>query len=203
MKVHIPRTCCGLVLAAGRSSRMGSPKMNLPWKETTVLGSVINTLANGGVNQIYVIVNPIRIPEIPVIERDIKVKIVDNPEAESSEMLVSIQTGLRSLPEDAEFAMICLGDQPTIQAAIVSDIKMVATQRKGNLIFPSYRKRRGHPWLVGRVHWVEIMALNKNDTIRTFLERYKQEIHYLDYDCDAPQDIDTPEDYQTLIRTTG
>lgn len=203
MKVHSPSTFYGLVLAAGRSSRMGSPKMNLPWRGTTVLGSVINTLANGGVNQIVIIVNPIRIPEIPVIERDIKITIVDNPEAESSEMLVSLQTGLRSLPEDVEFAMICLGDQPTIQATIVSDIKMAATQRKGNLIFPSYRKRRGHPWLVGRVHWEEIMALNKNDTIRTFLERHKQEIHYLDYDCDAPQDLDTPEDYQMLIRTTG
>ncbi|NMB54423.1 MAG: nucleotidyltransferase family protein [Leptolinea sp.] len=182
---------------------MGSPKMNLPWRGTTVLGSVINTLVNGGVNQIYVIVNPIRLPELPASERDIRVTIVENPEAESSEMLVSIQTGLRSLPEDAEFAMICLGDQPTIQANVVSDIKMTATQSKGTLIFPSYRKRRGHPWLVGRVHWAEIMALDKNDTIRIFLERHKREIHYLDYDCDAPQDIDTPEDYQSMIRTTG
>ena len=203
MKSTTPRTFCGLVLAAGRSSRMGCQKMNLPWKETTVLGSIIHTLADGGLDQVFIIANPIRIPEIPASGRDIKIKVVENPEAERSEMLVSIQTGLRSLPEETEFAIICLGDQPTIQANVVSDIKIAATLSKGNLIFPSYRKRRGHPWLVGRVYWTEIIALDKNDTIRTFLDRHKQEIYYLEYDCDAPQDLDTPEDYQKLIHTTG
>jgi CTP:molybdopterin cytidylyltransferase MocA len=112
----------GLIVAAGRSERMGSPKLNLSWGDTTVLGQVIRALADGGVTRVFVVINPLRKPLIPDGLPDIEINWIENPAAETSEMLTSIQTGLSALPQDVQFALICLGDQPTIRPDVVQTI---------------------------------------------------------------------------------
>lgn len=194
---------CGVILAAGKSSRMGQPKLNLPWKNTTVLGAVVNTLEKGGLNHIFIVINPLRKPEDPGFSRGIEVTWVENADAETEDMLVSIQTGIRALPKEAEFVFICLGDQPTIQASVIAELKRAAIQQKSTVLFPSFRMHRGHPWLVGREHWPEILEMDRGDTIRTFIKRHAEDIFYVNFDSDPPADMDTPEEYQALIRRFG
>jgi CTP:molybdopterin cytidylyltransferase MocA len=56
---------------------------------------------------------------------------------------------------------------------------------------------RGHPWLIGRELWQEIMTLKPSQTMRDFLEQKAAEIHYLPVDMACVvQDIDTPEQYE-------
>jgi molybdenum cofactor cytidylyltransferase len=56
--------------------------------------------------------------------------------------------------------------------------------------------RRGHPWLVDRALWPELLALQSPYTLRDFLTAHAGEIRYLDVDTDSIlQDLDTPEDY--------
>jgi molybdenum cofactor cytidylyltransferase len=197
------RSLCGLILAAGKSSRMGFPKLNLPWKNSTVLGAVITNLYAGGINRIFIVVNPLRIPEIPSNLPDVEITWVENPKAETDEMLVSIQTGIKSLPEDVEYIFICLGDQPTIQPEVVKQLVMKAVAGNDKLIIPSYRMRRGHPWVVGRDLWPDILALEKEDTVRTFINQHEKEIHYDLFDMELPADMDTPEEYRQLLDKSG
>jgi len=193
----------GLILAAGRSERMGTPKSNLAWGTTTVLGQVIRSLGEGGLKCIYVVINPFRKPEIPEGLTDLKVVLIENPAAETSEMLKSIQIGLSSLPEEVQSVMVALGDQPTIRSEVIRKILQTVDDTGEGLIFPSYRHRRGHPWTVNREFWSEICSLSENETARTFIQAHASTIHYVNFDLDPPEDMDTPEMYQHLKHTSG
>jgi molybdenum cofactor cytidylyltransferase len=193
----------GLILGAGRSERMGEPKLNLPWGKTTVLGQVIKSLAEGGLNRIFIVINPFRRPIIPDDLPEVEISWIENPAAETNEMLKSIQTGLSGMPDEIQNVLICLGDQPTIQPEVVESVYKAAQETGETLIFPSYRFRRGHPWIVNRKYWPEICSLSDTDTVRTFIEAHAGAIHYVNFDQNAPEDMDTPEMYQRLKQTAG
>jgi molybdenum cofactor cytidylyltransferase len=185
-----------VVLAAGQSKRMGRPKINLSWGETTVLGAVLSALQEGGIDHIVVITGLISIVGLdPWIES--KIQFVPNPLAETSEMLVSLQFGLRALSDDVDAALIVLGDQPQIQSQTVAGLLSVYQQNRAPIIVPSYRMRRGHPWLIQRSLWTEILSLPSSVTMRQFLENHKERIYYHNVDTGSILlDLDTPEDYQ-------
>jgi molybdenum cofactor cytidylyltransferase len=195
--------CGGLILAAGRSERMGVPKLNLPWGKTTVLGQVIWSLFNGGVRRFFIVINPVRRPVIPEDLPEVEITWIENPAAETDEMLISIQTGLSALPKDIQYAMICLGDQPTIRSDVVKNVLTAVQETGESLVFPSYRFRRGHPWVVNRKYWPEICKLAKNDTVRTFIQASAKAIHYVNFDLESPEDVDTPETYKHLKQASG
>jgi len=62
---------------------------------------------------------------------------------------------------------------------------------------PSFQMRRGHPWLVARPLWPEILALKPPESTRDFLAGHAHEIHYVNVDTPSIlADLDTPEDYE-------
>jgi molybdenum cofactor cytidylyltransferase len=178
-----------ILLAAGKSKRMGQPKMLLPWGKTTVLGKVIETLQSAGVEEIVIVTNSEIAPQISNYQLPITIN-------DSGEMLASIQTGLRSQKPSTEAALICLGDQPQIEERSVRSVCEAFQKTKSNLVVPSYQMRRGHPWLAARPLWGEILTMREPETMRDFLNKHNEEIHYIE--CGTPtilQDVDTPEDY--------
>ncbi len=188
-----------IVLAAGQSRRMGSPKMVLPWGETTVIGQVVGALASAGVDEIVVVTGGARqLVETALAHLDLRSRIrtVFNVDYAQGEMLSSVQTGLRSLDVTVEAALICLGDQPRIQVSVIGDILKVYAQG-AQLVVPSYQMRRGHPWLVSRNLWPGLLALGRAQTLRDFLNLHADLITYLAVETDSVlMDLDTPEDYQ-------
>ncbi|MCS6992279.1 MAG: nucleotidyltransferase family protein [Anaerolineales bacterium] len=184
-----------IVLAAGLSRRMGRPKMLLPWRETTVLGRVAKTLAESGVQEIVIVTGG----ERPAVEAEaaqlaqfLPVRTVFNPHYESGEMMSSLRVGLAALGAEIQAALIAPGDQP--QLSLESARKMVSTwQTTGaRLLVPSFKRRRGHPWLVRREMWPE---LAQAETARAFLNTHADEILYVECDETVLKDLDTPEDY--------
>ena len=188
-----------VVLAAGQSKRMGRPKINLPWGKTTVLGAILSALQEGGVDKIAVVTGPISIVGLdPRIES--KIQFVPNPLAEISEMLVSLQFGLKALCEDVSAALITLGDQPQLQSQTVAGLLSLYQQNKAPIIVPSYKLHRGHPWLIQRNLWAEILELPSSATLRQFLDNHKGSIYYHVVDTESVlMDLDTPEDYMQNI----
>ncbi|GAP22970.1 NTP transferase domain-containing protein [Leptolinea tardivitalis] len=185
-----------LILAAGKSTRMGRPKMDLPWENTTILGAVIEHLYKGGIQEMSVVYNPEFKPcwekdshTLPIIEW---IKI---PFPEKGEMLESIKTGLNTLGENFTYAMICLGDQPGINPKIISGLINCAVETHADLIFPSYNMRRGHPWMVRKNLWHAILSLDESKTVQTFIQQYEDRIKYVNFYHEQPVDIDTPDDY--------
>lgn len=184
-----------LVLAAGLSRRMGRPKMLLPWGQVTVLGQVIETLQRASVQDILVVTGGER-EQVERLLAPYGVRTVYNESFAQGEMLSSLQCGLRAQLPQTEAVLICLGDQPQVEERTVRLICEEYRSRPSPLIVPSYRKRRGHPWLVGRAFWDELLRMHAPESPRDFLNRHANEIRYLEMDTPTIlQDLDTFEDY--------
>jgi probable selenium-dependent hydroxylase accessory protein YqeC len=192
-----------VVLAAGASRRMGRHKMLLPWGDTTVIGKVVSTLRAAGVVE-PVIVTGRAAPEVKAALQAIPVRWAHNPEYETTEMLQSLQLGIRQISEEAEALLIVLGDQPQIEADIIQQVIRAFHERHSRLIIPSYQHRRGHPWLVHKSLWAELLSMPAEATLRQFLNRHADEIEYLNVDIPSVlMDLDTPEDYAKTIPYSG
>lgn len=188
-----------IVLAAGLSRRMGKPKLVLPWGERTVIGQVCYVLRQAGLDEILVVTGGARL-EIEAALAGEPVRIVFNPRFERSEMIDSLKIGLASLSKDCATALVALGDQPQIHIEVVRQVLQVYRERGADLVVPSYRMKRGHPWLVARRFWDQILSQDAPLTLRDFLNRFEQHITYLPVDSDSIlRDLDTPEDYEREI----
>ncbi|HTX91483.1 MAG TPA: nucleotidyltransferase family protein [Anaerolineales bacterium] len=187
-----------ILLAAGKSRRMGQPKLLLPWGTTTVLGQVVATFAAAGIGDLVVVTGGAR-RRVEALVADLAgrypVRSVYNPEHERGEMLSSIQAGLAALGPEPRAALIGLGDQPQVQMETIRRL-CAAFERTGTpLVFPSFDNHRGHPWLAGRAFWPEILALPLGTNPRQFITAYAGPIGYVEADESILRDLDTPEDY--------
>ncbi|MBE0671255.1 MAG: nucleotidyltransferase family protein [Anaerolineales bacterium] len=183
-----------IVLAAGESKRMGEPKMLMPWGKSTVLQTVISTLQASGVKDILVVTGGARQQVETLIGKT--VETIFNENYQSGEMLSSIQLGLSAKMREASAALICLGDQPQVEERTVRAICNAFQLNKSQLIVPSYEMKRGHPWLVAKPLWDEILAMKSPKTPRDFLKKHARNIHYVVVDTsNIIADLDTPEDY--------
>lgn len=184
-----------VVLAAGQSKRMGSPKMILPWGDTTVIGRVIAVLQEAGVAEICVVTGGAH-EQVETALEGVGVRMVFNPRFEQDEMAFSLQVGLANLSVRARAALVVLGDQPQIQPQVVCTIMQEYEAQQASLVVPSYQMRRGHPWLIDRALWPEVMALQSPRTLRDVLTALPERILYVPVDTDSVlRDLDTPEDY--------
>ena len=187
-----------VLLAAGLSSRMGRPKLLLPWGGTTVLGQIVSIYAAAGIEDIVVVTGGAREQvEMLVAElaHDFPVRSVYNPDCVRGEMLSSIQAGLTALGSQPCAALIGLGDQPQVREETVRHICASFIQTGSPLVIPSFQNQRGHPWLASRPLWSKILTLPLASTPRQFLNTYTGQVEYIAADESILQDLDTPEDY--------
>ena len=190
-----------IILAAGKSARMGSPKMLLPWGNITVIEHVVSVFSKAGIDDILVITGGAREQvEAVVMEcgKKYPVRCVYNENYMIGDMLASIQCGLRHIADkNVSATMIGLGDQPQVKERSVQVIQDAYLQTKSPLVVPSFQMRRGHPWLVARSLWKELLELKTSMTPRDFLNSHAQDIQYVDVDTPSiVADLDTLEEYR-------
>lgn len=184
-----------IILAAGQSKRMGQPKMLLPWGTMTVIEHVVATFLDAGVEDLVVVTGGAR-EQVEGLVGRFPVRTVHNPGFETGEMLSSVQYGLNVMKAETEAALIGLGDQPQVQGSTVRQLRQAFLERGSLLLVPSFQRRRGHPWLVARPLWQELIAMKAPESPRDFLNRHGGEIDYVDVDTSTIlADLDTPEEY--------
>jgi len=184
-----------IILAAGESKRMGQPKMLLPWGEGTVLTHIISVFQNAGLEDILVITGGSR-EQVEKLVSNQNVRTIFNKEYAKAEMLSSIQCGIWALARQTQAVLIGLGDQPQVQERSVRMVCEAFLETEPNIVVPSYKMRRGHPWLVARPLWDNLLVMKSPQSPRDFLESYRNEIQYVVMDDpNILADLDTPEDY--------
>lgn len=183
-----------IILAAGESKRMGQPKMLMPWGKSTVLQTVISTIQSAGITDILVVTGGGRQQVEMLIGKT--VQTIFNENYEKGEMLSSIQVGLTAKMREASAALICLGDQPQVKERTVRSVCDAFLKSKSQIVVPSYEMQRGHPWLVARPLWEELLEMKSPRTPRDFLKKHARKINYVNVDSPSIiEDLDTPEDY--------
>ena len=175
---------------------MGQPKMLLPWGNLTVIEQVVNTFLKAGIEDVLLVTGGSR----EQVEKSIEsypVRRIHNPHYATGEMLSSLQCGLNAMAQTAQAALIGLGDQPQLQEDSIRAICEAYKAHPSELVVPSFQMKRGHPWLVARSLWEEILALQAPGTLRDFLNSHAQAIQYVNMDTPTIlADLDTPEDYR-------
>ena len=188
-----------VILAAGESKRMGQPKMLLPWGNETVISHIINVFRKAGVEDVRIVTGSMG----DKIERTIShlnVKTIYNQDFADGEMLSSIQCGVRALTSQAQAMLIGLGDQPQVQERSVRMVCDAFIESKSNIVVPSYQMRRGHPWLIARPLWDELLKLESPQSPRDLLNTHSENIQYVKVDDPGVlADLDTPDDYQRWL----
>ncbi len=180
--------------------------MLLPWGTTSVLGQVVAVLnaalqpeTDPAFNELVVVTGGAREAveaEVARLTENFPVRCIHNPAHQAGEMLSSLQCGLAELGPQVESALIGLGDQPQLSLSATRMVLSAFESSGARLVVPSYQMRRGHPWLVERGLWTELLNLKAPQTLREFLNVHAQEIQYVDTDQTILKDLDTPEDYQ-------
>jgi molybdenum cofactor cytidylyltransferase len=132
------------------------------------------------------------------------VRTVHNRVYASGEMLSSLQTGLKALPATISACMVVLGDQPQISPRLVNDLLIAYAEGRGSIVAPSYNQRRGHPILIDRRYWQEMLDLPLGSAPRDVINQYPQHTAYVvTQDENILRDMDTPEEYQEALRRAG
>jgi CTP:molybdopterin cytidylyltransferase MocA len=187
-----------IILAAGRSERMGAFKPLLPFGSQTVIDSCIKLLRDGGVETVVVVLgqDP-RAEELKQHLKDSRVSFAINPDA-ASEMSASIACGVRELPEGANAFVITPADHPAVPAEVVE--QLISEWRKGaRLVMPIWKGRGGHPVLVDLSFRRELLSLDPNRGLKAFFDIHRDDLRRLDVNSNyIARDMDTWDDYAAL-----
>lgn len=186
---------CAIVLAAGRSKRMGTQKLLLPLGGKSVIARVVDELSASQVKKLLIVVGSDAEGMREALTGK-TVQFVRNPAA-ASDMLESVRCGLRALPTDCEAALVVLGDQPGITRALVDEFIHRLCHDKSEIIVPTCNGHRGHPVLFSSRYFDEVLTHHVNDGLRGFLNAHSNEVVTVAVsDVTAMEDMDTPTDYQ-------
>jgi len=185
-----------VVLAAGKSSRMGRNKLLLEVDGATVLDRLLISLTSVLGEVIVVTGND---PEpIRAIAELHSVSVVHNPNHEEG-MTTSFQAGLRAASADAVF--LVLGDQLGQEPSLIRKMIDVMEDEPSTLIVsPICGGKRGHPTLFRRPLFNEILGLRSEETLKDVVLRHESEHRTVEGDEWTVIDLDTPEDYEQALR---
>lgn len=193
----------GIVLAAGRSRRMGEPKALLRLEGRTFLRRAVEALRQGGCGLVVVVTGP---PEDEVARRvageaeALGAVVAVNPDAEA-EQADSLRVGLLALPPDAEAAVVAPVDVPRVPAELVERI-IAAFRRSGApVVVPAREGKHGHPVLFARRVFPELLADGLAEGARTVVHAHRGALEEVPVDALAA-DVDTPDDLRRLREET-
>ncbi len=191
----------GIILSAGESKRMGTPKQLLPWGKTFILQQVIDNAAASRLGKILLVLGS-RADEIASkITLSPKTSIVINHHFKDG-MGSSVKCGVKNAPADSEAFMLLLGDQPFITPAIIDLVLDDYQNNNRGIVIPVYHGKRGHPVIFDAKYQQELLAIAAQGA-RVVVNNHSPDI--LEVHLDAPEiltDIDTPQDYQKAIGQT-
>jgi molybdenum cofactor cytidylyltransferase len=188
-----------VILAAGQARRMGRNKMLLPYGASTVIETVVTEVTACPAVSDAVVVTGHEPDRITALLEPYPVRCVFNPAYARAEMLVSLQIGLRALSAQMQAALIVPGDHPRLRRDIIQ--RVVDAYQPEMLVIPSYQMKRGHPILLDRAWWDELLALPETATLRDFIRAHEDRVRYVVVETDSVlQDVDTPEEYDALFK---
>jgi len=189
----------GIILAAGSSRRMGTQKLLMPYSDSTIIETVVGHVLNSSIENIIVVLGA-NADEIKEATGHLPVKFCINHNHEEG-MLSSVICGFNALPDEADVALLFLGDQPDIPSRITNSILAAYNDSIHGIVIPVYNHRRGHPLLVDMKYRKEIRKLDLELGLRSLMHLFPEDV--LEIEVDDPGilvDIDTREDYSNATK---
>src|SRR5207244_1149777 len=190
-----------LIPAAGKSTRMGRPKLALPVGERTVLECTVAALQQAQITEILVVVSP-QAAELATLAEKAGARVLQLAE-ETPDMQSTVMHGLAWLddhfhPEPADSWLLLPADHPALNPDVIRELLHARSMQPEQSIFiPTYANQRGHPTLIGWRHTADLRAWPAGQGLNRFLRQ--QAGATCEWPVASPDilfDLDTPEDYQ-------
>jgi molybdenum cofactor cytidylyltransferase len=191
-----------ILLAAGLSTRMGAPKMLIPWGGRPVVRVMVKKFLAAGVDHVVVVTGSGR-EEVENSLRGLRVRAVFNPRFRE-DMATSVQAGVTAIPGEVDFLFITPADHPWLSVTTITGLLDAARENPAHAIFqPVYEGRGGHPLGLRAgpggdppvALLREILDAPAGWTLRNLLRKHAGRL--LRWPCGDPgcvRDLDTPED---------
>lgn len=188
----------GIILAAGAASRMGQPKLLLPWKGEALIRHAVR-VALGADLEPVVVVTGSRAQDIQNALLGLTVNVIYNPDWEAGQS-TSVRAGIRALPPQVRAALFLLGDQPFVSVELIRKIVETYSSSRSAIpiLAPFVGEKRSNPVLFDRSIFDVLCGLQGDAGARSiFAQHPPQAMQWPDERLLL--DIDTPEDYQRLL----
>src|SRR5215204_678964 len=187
-----------VLLAAGRSRRMGAFKPLLPFGGVSVAEACVAALRAGGAGEVVVVVGH-RGTEVRAALADSEGLSFAVNEVEGSEMGVSVARGVEALSDEIEAVLVALVDQPAVPPAEIA--RLIAARRRtgARLVVPVWEGRGGHPLLVDLSLREELLSVVPGKGLRALFDAHRAEV--LRVPAGSPyvaRDMDMWEEYVAL-----
>ena len=189
-----------VLVAAGLSSRMqGKNKMLLPFGDKTVIETTYQQLAKAELTKVVVVAgayfNEIK-ESLELRERDYFIENVHYEEG----LTTSIQAGVNELIQ-MDAVMICLGDMPLVKTNDYQLLIESFAKADKTIQVPFYSKQKGNPVIFAQKHFNEILNHTEVNGCSGIVKQNKAAVQQLSVSTDRfILDIDTPEEYQNLLK---
>ena len=185
----------GVVLAAGGSRRLGTPKQLLPLGDTTVLGATLKMAHSCSFDQLIVTLGRAADEVRAAVTLDgIDIVLADDPESGCSS---SLRTALSWVDPRADGIVLMLGDQPGVAHSTVAEL--IACGRRARIAVCEYSDGIGHPFWLNRNIFEELAELHGDKGVWRLIESGCYGVKRIPIDDVVPLDVDTWDDYRRLL----
>jgi molybdenum cofactor cytidylyltransferase len=187
----------GLVLGAGASQRFGQPKQLLPFRDTTMLGWVVDQAQQAtGLDEIVVVLG--RAAEEVRKQVDFgAARVVENP-VFGDGCSSSYRAGIGALDAESAAIMIILGDLPGITPEIINRLAEAWREHDAPIALCSYEGRKGHPMIFARSMFAQLVDLHGDKAAWKLVDANAGRVQEVHFSLPYPDDINTPEDFARL-----
>jgi molybdenum cofactor cytidylyltransferase len=188
------RAIAAVVLAAGRSSRMGGPnKLLAEIGGRPLIRHVVDAALASRARPVVVVTGHQR-DKVEAALAGLPVKFVHNPHFADG-LGTSLKSGIAALPADADGAIVCLGDMPQVDAALIDRLIGAFDPDHGALVVvPTIDGKRGNPVVWSRRFFPDLMTVEGDVGARYLIGRYTEAVAEVPLTGTAAlTDVDTPE----------
>jgi molybdenum cofactor cytidylyltransferase len=189
----------GIILAAGKSSRMGKMKLLLDVHGKPMLGHVVESALHSALDEVIVVLGS----EHELILESIDFKgatVVFNPEFHKGQS-TSLKAGIAAVGESCDAALFLLGDLPLVGPGVIDAVLQKRKATRASIVVPVFGGKRGNPVLLERSLFPMVLALEGDIGAREILTAHEDLIETVDVEHDGILlDVDTWEDYLSRFK---
>ena len=190
---------CGVILAAGESSRMGADKPLLMYRGRTFIENIVSALRNAGVQRVVVVLGH----NAELIQQSVdlsSVEVVVNQDYHRGQTS-SLQAALRVLASsEPDGIVLCLVDHPAISADTLQKLIQHFKFTGKLVVIPQTQGKHGHPVLLGREVFGQIAVLGSDEGADRVIHQHRDRTEFVEVtDAGVLIDVDDPESYTRLV----
>ena len=187
-----------IILAAGKSTRMGKQKLRMPLGQHSMLEHTVDNYLNSKADEVIVVVGH-EADEMKQLLARKPVTIIYNPHYKDG-IGTSISAGVQHIKETTQLIVIALADQPYIRSDIINYLVDMHRDSNKGITIPVYKGTRGNPAIFSISYKKELLELQGDTGGRQVIDRHPDDVLEIDMEFEEITiDIDTMDSYQKAL----